>query len=180
VTDLANDASAPSLDGLKTATSYVTGRLDERIKQRDRLDTRTALLITTTGALITVIGIFAALLVKQGIRISTPLATTIAVAATVLVVPVLIVHISVLKSGNDFKQLKEKDREILEHFAACKTDSEAREVLQDARDADLEMIRFLDKQCDQRATWLWSATLAQLIGLVGLAIVIAMFAFEAE
>ena len=57
--------SDPHLEALKAVVDYAADRLEDMAKQRERLDTRTALIVTSSGGLITVVGILGALLPRR-------------------------------------------------------------------------------------------------------------------
>jgi hypothetical protein len=101
----------------KIAADFVSDRLEDRMKQRDRLESRTSLIVTSSGGLITVVGVLSALL---GENYDYPVALLLALAFSIflLLLAVVVAQASAMKSDQrrfltiSFDELERLDRDV--------------------------------------------------------------------
>jgi hypothetical protein len=174
-TDLDPAHRQDQLEAKKIEVTYVTALLEERRKQRERLDVRTNILITCSGALITVVGVLAALLPRDGASLRPPpgLVLTFTSAMALLLLAVLLAQGVAIFTGRHVwtgSSVRTTGLQQLlnpEHDPVTKLGQRLR--------MDCEDIAALDAQCRTRHRGLMVAGVLQLAGVIALGVSLLVF-----
>jgi hypothetical protein len=96
-----NGSLAKEIKDATAVADFFGGRVEKATDQRERLDTRTSLIVTSSGGLIAVVGILAALLPKQDQSYRYPSALVIALIGSIGLLPaaVLVAQSAALDVG---------------------------------------------------------------------------------
>jgi hypothetical protein len=173
---LADPGHVPTQDELeakKLDIAFATGLLEEARKQRDRLDTRTNILVTCSGALITVVGVLAALLPKQGdsLKMSPGLVATFATAMGLLLAAILVAQGVAIFSSKGVPKGDERAEQHELLLAGIRSMAD----VDGLRKSICREIQRLGGQCSMRSKGLMWAGGIQLFGVIVLGASLFLF-----
>jgi len=165
------DQQQSDLEAEKFSAEYTANRLDEQRKQRDRLDARTSLLITSSASLIMVIGIVRALLPQE----SQYPVVLVFVAAIVFELAAIIVAQLAARSADHEEELilerEEKDGHPHPRWSHAKW-------LEKERDHNCKEWTAFWYENRRRMTWLRWAGRCHVFGVVALGCSLAMLVIQ--
>jgi hypothetical protein len=164
-----DEARASRLQELQIVAEYVVGRLEDMVKERDRADARSSLIVSSSGGLITVGAVLAALLPRpnESYRYPTLLIILLAIVMVLFLAAVLVAQYSAWKLDANYRR-----------STLFKSGLSADETLQSAIEGATEEAQELVKWNGWRAKRLFLAATCQMIGVIGLFVSVATFLYS--
>lgn len=172
---------AQELEDAKTVADFFGGWAKKSVDQRERLDTRTSLIVTSSGGLIAVVGVVAALLPKQDQNYRYPSVLVIALigAIVLFLAAVLVAQAAALDVGVRRKTDHIADRiDSLGGLIALAALNKSAAELQHLVRANSDATQALYKANSSRRRRLKYAGTCQLAGILGLGCALAVFVWK--
>jgi hypothetical protein len=168
---------AERLEAVETIAGFAADQLEARVNQRDRLDIRTSLVVTSSGGLITVVGVLVAVLPKQDANYRYPaifiLGSMIAIA--LLLVAVVAAQVSMLRAGRG--ALSSGLVEVADAIADASV-AGVTSTLQRITATNEKVAKEFGEVNDKRRRWLKWAGVFQLLGVLCLGVVVIVVLAE--
>jgi hypothetical protein len=171
VSGVPSSQPAEKLEASKIIGDYIATRLEQYEKYRDRLETQTSLITTSSGGLVAVVGVVAALLPKpeEPFRFRTALLVLLVVAVALLLTAAAVGQVSSLKLTR--RAGRDPDWERAETTYLRFAGEAAHDPLRSLavmREHHIDAIRAARYECAHRLRWLRRAGMLQMLGVFGL------------